>query len=236
VIKRLVLSAAVMVGLAVLADRGLAVAAGEAAASSVARSNGLAEEPEVSFRGFPFITQALGGQFQEVDVDARDVTVDGMTFSRIEAELRGIKVGLRDALAGEVDAVPVESGNAVVSIDYRDLNDYLDAKPGSPDVAAPGGVLIVRSTIGVPGRGSVAVEGRGTASVTGDGLAVRVSGVRATSGPALPAAVAATATSRLSFVIPTRRLPFGLTLQSVSVDVGGLRVAAVARGIVVRVR
>jgi hypothetical protein len=235
--KGVVISAVVLVGLSALADRGLAAAAGDATATSIARMNNLGDEPDVSFRGFPFLTQAFRGRFTEVDVEARDVRVEGMTFSRIEAELRGVEVGLRDALAGEVEAIPVESGEAVVSIDYSDINAYLDAKPGSPRVSGSvDGVLTVRSTIGVTGRGSVAVEGRGSATVTADGVLVRVTGVHSVEGAAIPASLVPAATGRLNFTIPTRRLPFGLVLRSVSVEESALRVSAVANGVVVRVR
>ncbi len=234
--KGVLISAAVLVGLSALADRGLAVVAGDASAASIARTNNLGDEPDVSFRGFPFLTQALGGRFTEVDVDARDVRAEGMTFSRIEAELRGVEVGLRDALAGEVEAIPVESGEAVVSIDYADINAYLDPKPGSPRVSGVDGVLTVRSTIGVAGRGSVVVEGRGSATVTEAGIVVRVTGVHAVEGAAIPASLVAAAAGRLTFTLPTRRLPFGITLTGVSVEDSGLRVSAVAKGIVVRVR
>lgn len=235
-IKGAVVSAVVLVGLAGLADRGLAVVAGDAVAASLAQSDQLGEEPAVTFRGFPFLTQAVQGRFTEVDVDARDVRAEGVTFSRIEAELRGVQVGLRDALSGEVDAVPVESGEAVVSLDYADLNAYLEKRPGSPRASGAAGVLTVRSSIGVAGRGTVAVEGRGAVSLTSNGIVVRVSGIRAVDGPALPAAVASAAVGRLSFTVPTSDLPFGIVLQDVTVTDQGLRIGAAAKGIVVQVR
>jgi len=132
VFKGVIISAVVLVGLSALADRGLAVVAGEAAGASVSRSENLDGDPDVTFQGFPFLTQAARGRFREIDIDARDVIVEGVTFSRIEAELRGVEVGLQDALAGEVEAVPVDSGDAVLTLDYADLNAYLSRRPGSP--------------------------------------------------------------------------------------------------------
>ncbi|HVE99612.1 MAG TPA: DUF2993 domain-containing protein [Mycobacteriales bacterium] len=235
-LKGLVVSAAVVVGLAAVADLGLAAVAGSAVGKAVQRSEGMSEEPDVTFRGYPFVTQAVRGRFREVDVTARDVRVEGLNFTRVEADLRGVRVGLSDALAGEVEAVPVDSGTATVFLDYVDLNAYLESRPGSPRVTAGAGALVVRSSIGVPGRGSVPVEGTGTPRVTERGVVVTVTGVRALSGPALPVAAVASSAARLSFTISTSGLPFGITLQAVEVAADALRFSASARGVVIRTR
>lgn len=235
--KGVVVSAVVVVGLAALADRGLAAAAGSATGEAVQRSEGMSDEPDVTFRGFPFVTQAIRGEFTEVDVDARDVRVDDLVFSRVEADLRGVEVSLQDALAGEVEAVPVESGTAVVTLDFADLNSYLDRRPGAPRVspAADGG-LVVRGRVGVARLGTVDVEATATARVTERGIVVTATNVRAVAGAALPAPVATASAARLSFTIPTDRLPFGITVVGVEVQQSGLVLAAQARGVVIRAR
>lgn len=236
-IKGLVVSAAVFVGLAGLADRGCAALAGSAVGESIQRSEGLAEKPEVTFRGFPFLTQAIQGKFDEIDVEARDVIVDTLTFSTIDADLRGVEVGVKDALSGEIEAVPVRSGTSIVTLTYAELNEFLDSRPGSPRVSTgPDGTLLVRSTVGVPGRGSVPVEGMGVPSVTAGGIVVKVTGIRAVSGPALPATVAAASSGRLSFTIPTGGMPFGITVREVSVEPDALRFGATAKGVIIRAR
>ncbi|HVE62860.1 MAG TPA: DUF2993 domain-containing protein [Mycobacteriales bacterium] len=235
--KGLFLSAAVLIGLAGLADRGLAALAGNAVGEAIARSEGLSDEPDVTFHGFPFLTQAARGRYDEVDVEARDVRLSELSFAVVTADLRGIEVSIGDALSGEVTAVPLTSGTATVELTYADLNAYLDSRPGSPRASASGdGQLLVRSSVGVPGRGSVPVEGTGSATVGRDGIVVKVASVRAQSGAALPAAVAGSAAGRLSFTIPTAGLPFGITVREVAVERNGLRFGATAQGMVIRAR
>lgn len=236
-LARVVVSAAVVVGLAALADRGLAAVAGGAVGEAVQREERMSDEPTVTFRGFPFVTQALRGDFEEIDVEARDVRVEELTFSRVDADLRGVRVGLQDALGGEVEAVPVDSGTAVVTLDYADLNAYLDRRPGSPRVSSPGGGrLLVRSTIEVAGLGSVAVEGTGTARVDEREIVVSVTVARAAGGAELPPAVIAGAGARLSFTIPTTGLPFGITVSEVQVRDDALEFQARASGVVIATR
>ncbi len=236
-LKGLVISATVFVGLAGLADRGLAVVAGNAAGKAIARSEGLSDEPDVTFRGFPFLTQAVRGRFKEIDVEVRDVTRGKLAFNLVTADLRGVKVSVGDAFAGELEAVPVDSGTASITLTYADLNAYLEERPGSPRASASvDGKVLVRSSVGVPGRGSVPVEGVGSVSVSKGKIAVKVASVRALAGPALPAAVVASAAGRLSFTIPTTGLPFGITVREVSVESDALRFGATAQGVIVRAR
>lgn len=230
-LRRLVVTGVVLLALAGLADRGLARIAGDGAASAVRRSEGLTSKPEVRFRGFPFVTQALRGRFDEVDLAADNLRREGLTITRVEAELRGVGLGFVDALAGRVEEVPVAAGTATVTLSYDDLNDYLRRRAGERQVGARDGRLVVTATIS-----GVATEGTATLRLGPERLRVRVTRASAVGGGALPAAVAALVEGRLSFDVPLTGLPFGLTLREVTVGESALRVSAAATGIVLRAR
>ena len=231
-IKRLVIMVAILVGLAALADRGLAVVAGNAVGSAVQRSESLSTKPDVTFRGVPFLTQAFGGRFEEVDVVVRDYERDGLRFDKVEATLHDVKIGLGDALGGEVEAVPVGSGTATVTLSYADLNEYLARQPAQARVASSGNELTVSGS--VPNIGQV--RGRAAPTVTGSTLRVVVSDVKRADGTALPSASVTTVVSRLSFTVNLGELPFGISLLGVAVRSSALEVTGKAEGIVVRVR
>jgi hypothetical protein len=235
-LRRFVIFLVVLAALLALADRGMAAAAGSATASTIKLHEGLAEKPSVTFRGFPFVTQAVRGDFQAVDVTVRDLERGGVTFDRIDAHLEGVKVSLRQALRGRVTAVPVKSGDATIRITYGDLQTFLAGKAGNLRLVSLGGTVYVRSTFGIPGAGTVEVEGAASVKVVGDALRVTVSNARRADGSPLVASVATAAATRSSFSIPVRDLPFGIELKSATLTDTALVVEASAEGIVVDVR
>ncbi len=235
-IRRLVIFLAILLGVLALADRGLAAAAGNATARQIRIHEDLKEEPSVNFRGFPFLTQAVGGRFRAVDVTAHGVERNGITFSRVEAHLEGVEVNLSKALKGRVSAVPVSRGTATVTLSYGDLSAYLATRPGNIRIALRDGRPLVVSTFGVPGLGAVDVEGTPAVTVAGDAVRIQVSNVHTVGGErGLTTALAATAAARASFSLSMKDLPFGIKVVSASLTGEGLIVSATADGIVVNV-
>ena len=235
-LKRLLISLAILVGLLALADRGLAVVAGNATGRQIRIHEGLREDADVKFRGFPFITQAVRGEFKKVDVTVRDLERGGVTIDRVDATLEGVEVDLSQALKGRVSAVPVAEGTAVLRLTYGDLAAYLDSKPGNIRLAVRDGRPAVVSSFGIPGAGQVDVEGTPTLKVTKTSVRVVVSNVRVSAGNAtLTSSLAATAAARASFTIPLDDLPFGIEVASATLTGTALIVTATATGLVIDV-
>lgn len=235
-VRKLVISLGILAGLVALADRGLAVVAGNATADRIQRHEGLAEDPDVTFRGFPFLTQAVRGDFEAVDVTVRDLERDGLVIDRIDARLEGVKVDLGDVLNGRVSAVPVREGDATVRIAYGDLESYLSSRPGNLRIVTRAGRVVVVTSFGIPGVGTVDVEGTPRVAVSGRTIRVTVSEMRRSDGGGgLAAALAAQAASRASFSIPLGSLPFGITAASAALTDTALVIEATAKGIVVDV-
>lgn len=236
-LKRFVIFLGILVGLAALADRGLAVVAGNATAATIKTREGLREDPDVTFRGFPFVTQAVRGEFERVDVTVRDLVREGLTVDRIDATLEGVEIDLGEAINGRVTAVPVAEGEATVRVTYADLTAYLASKPGNLRVTTREGRPVVLSTFGIPGLGQVEVFGTPTVKVQGANVRVTVGNVRlAAGGSGLTASLAAAAGVRASFTIPLEELPFGIELRSAELTGDALVLNATASGIVVDVR
>ena len=236
-LKRLLVFVAVLGGLAALADRGLAVVAGNATASQIRTHEGLREDPDVTFQGFPFVTQAVRGEFREVDVTVRDLVRGGVTIDRIDASLHGVKVDLGEALNGRVSAVPVEEGTATMRLTYGDLSAFLATRPGNIRLVPRDGRVYVVSSFGIPGVGQVDVEGTPAVRTTGTSVRVTVSNMRAVAGNAtLTASLAAQAAARASFTVPLKELPFGIEVRSAELTDDALVVTATAEGLVIDVR
>lgn len=225
-LKRVLVGVAILLGLAALADRFLARAAGDAAGGQVRKAAHTQEAADVKFRGFPFVTQALAGRFDEVDVVARDVPAEGLQIKRIDVHFRGVHVRLGKALAGELEAVPTEKADATARLTYDDLNSYLRRR-GSLTVAAAGGRVSVGGQVRVNGA---IISGKGTANVTlrPGSIVLQVTDASA-GGIAIPAA----ATRLMTITVSTQALPFGMALQSVDVRDDALILHGTASGIVI---
>jgi hypothetical protein len=235
--KRLVISLAILAGLLALADRGLAAAAGNATGDQIRIHEGLKEDADVTFRGFPFLTQAIHGRFRHVDVTVRDLQRGGVTFDRIDARLEGVEVDLREALKGRVNAVPVREGDATIRLTYGDLGTWLATRPGNIRLVVRDGKPYVVSSFGIPGVGSVDVEGTPTVRTTAEAVRIVVSDVRVVTGTrTLTATLATSAAARASFTIPLKGLPFGIQVKSATLTADAVVVEASATGLVIDVR
>lgn len=235
--KRLLIVLAILAGLLALADFGAKAVASNATASQIRLHEGLREDPDVTFQGFPFLTQAVGGEFEQVDVTVRDLERDGLTIDRIEATLEGVEVDMGDALKGRVSAVPVREGVATMTISYGDLSAFLSRRPGNIRVVVRDGKPYVVSTFGVPGAGQVEIEGTPTVRTTPTSVRVTVSNVDVSVGTAtLTAALRASAAARASFTLPMEDLPFGIEVKSAALTPEGLVIQATAEGLVIDVR
>ena len=225
-LKRLLVVLAVLVGLLAMADRFMASAAGDAAGGQVRRAARTPDDADVTFRGFPFVTQALAGRFTRVDVVARDVPVQGLTLDRVDARFDGVRVKLGKALAGELAAVPTDGAAATARLTYDDLNTYLRRR-GSLTVSPSGEQLQVTGQVRVNGA---LISGRGIARVV---LRPGSIVLQVTSAAANGVAIPAPAARLLTVTVPIEGMPFGMALQSVDVDDEALVLRGTAAGIVV---
>ncbi|MFI1421859.1 DUF2993 domain-containing protein [Streptomyces sp. NPDC020731] len=143
-------------GIFVIVDRvAVSFAEGEAADRLKATEN-LADTPDVSINGFPFLTQLAGGTLDEVRVGIQDYeagTGDGTRTIRI-ADLRADMNGVD--FSGDFSSAVADSATGTATVAYDELLKNATSEPGrvAPGVTA----RVVGLSDGGNGKIKVAVE------------------------------------------------------------------------------
>ncbi|MCT7351649.1 DUF2993 domain-containing protein [Streptomyces sp. 15-116A] len=141
-------------GLFVIADRvAVNFAEGEAADRLKATEN-LADTPDVSIKGFPFLTQVAGGSLDEVEVGIQDYEAtagDGAQKIRIDdlrADMKGVE------FSGDFRSATASSATGTATVSYDEL---LKTAESEPTQVAPG---VTANVVGLSdgGNGKIKVE------------------------------------------------------------------------------
>lgn len=210
-VRRLVIVVAVIVALLVVLDRVAVVAADHVVAARIQTQEHLPSRPSVSIGGFPFLTQAIGGKYDDVTLTVHDFHRAVVPVDTITVELHGVHVGLGAVFSQHLSSVPVDSATARVLLSYDDLNAYLRGKGVT---VAPGGDGRVRVTGSVTVAGqTLSATGTATIDVTSDSLLLR-------------------AVNSVTISVPLAGLPFGIALRSATATNRGIQVTATAQGLV----
>jgi hypothetical protein len=222
--KKVLVTVVVLLGLLLVADRVGAVVASRAVARQVQTSAGLAVQPDVSIGGFPFLTQALAGRYDAVEVRADRVPAGELTLTRLDATLTGVEVALSDALSGSVAEVPVGGVDARALVAYGELSRRsgerrLTVAPAGDRVRVTGSVEVLGQTLAaiavsrvelVDGDLLLTAESYEVGNQTVDDLLRRALG------------------ERLDLRGPVEGLPYGLEVTDVRVEQAGVSVRAAA--------
>jgi hypothetical protein len=227
-VKSLLLWVALLLTLAFAADRVSLNLSQRAVATQLKVSGSLSTKPSVTVHGFPFLTQAFHGRYDDVDVTATDVTAGGGRLSRLDVNLRGVHVPLGDALAGSVSTVPVDRLRATVLLSYDDMaaqlrDRRLAVSPAGDQVRVTGSVTVLGRTVTASAISSVALSGEDIV-VTAKRFEV--------GNAAADRAVSAALGNRFDFVIRVGQLPYGLQISSLRVEPAGVVATADARNTV----
>jgi hypothetical protein len=199
----------VLLILAVVADRVAVSYAERQVAVAIRNGEALSTSPDVSIHGFPFLTQFVRGRYRRVDISVQGLTKGGLTVDRVDAHLHGVRVGFWDVVHQRVHTVTINRIDGSVLVNYPELAAAV--RHGvTYGYARPG---VVRVGTGPAGP---AVDAR----VSLRGGAIVIAPVAGVLGGAH---------------LPLPRLPFQMQLESVSVTPQGVRVAATARSVTVRV-
>jgi hypothetical protein len=126
-VKVTVITLLVLVGVLVAADYGLAAAAEYQVSKKMRTELNLASDPAVDIHGFPFITQALSGDYKDISISAVGVPVnDSLRDLEIDADLHDVRVKLGDLLSGNVSSVRVDEVDGQVKVKASDIGRLLD--------------------------------------------------------------------------------------------------------------
>lgn len=195
--------------LLLLADR-LAVAYAQNTIATEVKKEGFGAKPDVSIKGFPFLTQVAGRNFKHATMSARNLQTGPLKISSIDVSARGVKTN-SGFTAGTIGSV---NGTAMVS--FGDLAAAAD-QPGLKLSAAGPGKVKLNVDLGI-------VDGEATAKVIKQGNGIRVFGVTTEGVPLedLGDVAGLGDLGKLDFTVPVSGLPLGLVFESLNVTSKGI--------------
>ncbi|WP_030784852.1 DUF2993 domain-containing protein [Streptomyces sp. NRRL S-920] len=151
-IRILLVVVVILGGLFVAADR-LAVNFAEGEAAKKLRTNeGLSETPDVSIKGFPFLTQVAGGELDEVEVGIKDYDArsgsDSIRIADLTAHMKGVK------FSGDYSSATAATATGTARVSYDELLKAGKSEPVELPLGATGKVVGLSDG----GNGKVKVE------------------------------------------------------------------------------
>ncbi|WP_367134393.1 DUF2993 domain-containing protein [Saccharothrix sp. HUAS TT1] len=239
--RKLIIAALVLLALLVAADFGLAAAGEYQVAQKMREKFMLNEDPSVRINGFPFITQAVGGDYRDIEISATGVPVrDQLRDLEIRANLRHTRIGLSDLLAGNTRGAKIDEVQGSVKIKANDLNRVVNqvtpftdmaiepdtrAEPAAGQAADPTVAAVKLSgNTKVAGR-SIRITAYGTVSLVDGQVVIAMNDVELDdlSLDGLDA-VLGVVREALSVTIDPGTLPFTVTPTAVRVESGAFTV------------
>ncbi|MCV2490361.1 DUF2993 domain-containing protein [Geodermatophilus sp. YIM 151500] len=211
-----------LAGLLVVADRVAVVIAQGRVADGIARQGQLPGAPDVEIAGFPFLSQVVAGNYDEVRIsfDADDL---GRPGTRADVTLRGVQVPLSSALTGSVQQVPVAAIDGTATLSY----DLLSTEFGSGTTLTPDGDgLRIATTVELLGR-QVDLTASGLIELDDGDLVIDVREATG-AGVDLPAGTVERLSEALDLRYRLPDLPYGLELTGVAPTPDGVDVAVAA--------
>jgi len=209
-VKVLAVLVLLLLGLGVLLDRVAVGVAEDRVGQELAARGGLSGQPAVDIRGFPFLTQAVGGRYDDVRISLTAADLARPEGTSADVVLRGVQLPLSAVLSGEVREVPVERIDGTATLSYGLLAGELG---GGITLEREGDRLRITRTVDVLGY-TLPLTALGTATVDGDELVVDVQEATG-AGVDVPGFLVGRASDLLDLRYPVD-LPFGLDLAGVT--------------------
>jgi len=212
-----------LVGLAVVADRVAVGFAEDKVGAELAAKGGLHGRPAVDIAGFPFLTQAVAGRYDDVRISLTAAELGQPAGTRADVDLHGVRVPLRDVLSGSVSQVPVDRLDGTATLSYALLSSKLGP---STRLTREGSGLRITRTVELLGQ-QIPLTATGKVVLEGNDLVVHVS--RATgAGVSVPSYLLDRAVGLLDLRYTVPPLPFGLKLTGVTPGAAGVTVHVAA--------
>ncbi|MFJ8946561.1 DUF2993 domain-containing protein [Streptomyces sp. NPDC102395] len=151
-------------GLFVIADRLAVNFAEDETAEKLKANEGLATTPDVSIKGFPFLTQVAGGELDDVEVGIKDYEATAGTggekirIQDLQANMKGV------AFSSDFSSATAADATGSASISYAEL---LKAAKSEPNRVGPG---VTARVVGLSDGGNGKIKVTVEASVLGNKL------------------------------------------------------------------
>lgn len=227
--KALLIVVVMLLGLAVAADRVAVKVAEGQVASQIAQKGGLHGKPTVQIGGFPFLTQALAGDYHDVRIALTAEQLGQPAGTSADVHLRGVKVPLSSVLSRSVSEVPVDSVDGTATLSYP----LLAAQIG-PDttLTKEGSQLRITRSVELAGQ-RMKLTAAGQITLKGNDLVIDVQKASGL-GVTIPSFLVERASNLLDLRYTVPALPFGLQLTTVTPQDDGVRITVEGRQTVLR--
>jgi hypothetical protein len=209
-VKALLVVLVLILGLALLADRVAVGAAEDRVATELAEKGGLQGTPEVEITGFPFLTQAMAGRYDEVRISLDSAELGQPDGTQADVVLRGVHVPLSSVVSGSVRKVPVDRIDGTATLSYALLSAQLE---GDTTLRREGDGVRITRTVELLGY-RLPLTAAGTVVLDGNELVVDVEEA-AGAGVDVPGFLVGRASDLLDLRYAVPELPFGLELTAV---------------------
>ncbi|MFD1718817.1 DUF2993 domain-containing protein [Georgenia deserti] len=213
---------ALLLLLALVADRVLHARAEARIAGQITEAMSLEEEPDITVDGFPFLTQLAAGELSSVRGAAEGVVLDTPDQA---VEIRRVRVHARQVTTGD----PARVGDLRLSGTVTDatIRSWVrDRLPGAEVATTDAGVEISGELLGLP----VALDAE--PQVREDALVVQVTGARLGDGAVELATLRSLVPDDLlELEIDVSDLPLGLRPEAAETVDGGVRLSLSGRDV-----
>lgn len=227
--KGLLITVVVLLGLLVAADRIGVVVAEDQVAAQIAERGQLTGEPEVDITGFPFLTQAVAGRYEDVQLSLTAAQLGLPDGGSAVVSLQGVQVPLSDVIGGDVAEIPVERIEGRAALSYGLVSSQLD---GDTLLTREGDGVRVTRTVEVLGQ-SARLTAVGQVALDGQDLVITVEQA-AGAGVDIPDFLLEAAQDLLDFRYTVPALPFGLQLTGLTTTDSGVDLTVQATDTVLR--
>ncbi|GLW33887.1 LmeA family phospholipid-binding protein [Actinoplanes regularis] len=200
---------------------------GDKVAEQVRAQKASSDTPEVTIEGFPFMTQVLNGEYQEIRIQLPHLTapIDGdrkAALELLDIHAKTVRAPL-DALRSGQGDITVQNVTATGTIDYPQLIKLIGQK--GVQLSAKDGKLVGSARMTALGQ-RLDLSGTAKLTVVNGGIRVRFAEVKAANLPNVPFiqnAVDAYA-AKMALDLPAPKLPLKLKVQAVAPEADGLKV------------
>ncbi|GAA1086024.1 DUF2993 domain-containing protein [Nocardiopsis composta] len=206
--------------LLVVADRGLHAAAQSEIAKRVSAQYELAAEPAVTIGGIPFLTQAVGGNYSEINIVTGAMNVGDVQLERVDVTAYDVQAPLSELMSSAPQAVAGRA-EATVKLPYSELQKRL---PEGIVINNEGGEPRMSGDLSLGGFSRPVSAGLDI-EVQGDSIAVTPVDVQIGE---TDLNLGGQVEQRLAVSLPIPRLPFGLAITGIEAKPGGVEVSAEA--------
>jgi hypothetical protein len=219
VLRRILIAFVVfIVVILVVADRVGAAVAAHVLADKLQTDEHLPHKPSTSIGGIPFLTQAVGGKYNNISVTAHDFVTDGVTVDTMNVHMHGVHLPLGKVIRGSVHTVPVDHIDGSALVTFASMENYL-AKRHLPVTFTRGGSGQLEIHASGRAKGTTVSASASVAlSVTNNVITLTLTGSRLP----VPSVLA----------VPLLGLPFRVKLHSVSVVSDGVSATGTADHVV----